>query len=37
MRDKDIEAYLCGGVRKLGGIAYKFVSPGIKPLTYKNL
>lgn len=28
MREKDIERILVHGVRKLGGIAYKFVSPG---------
>lgn len=28
MRERDIEAYLRGRVKALGGIAYKFVSPG---------
>lgn len=28
MREKAIEAYLCREVKKLGGIAYKFTSPG---------
>lgn len=28
MREKDIEAYLRDEIRKAGGIAYKFVSPG---------
>ena len=28
MRERDIEAYLRGRVKALGGVAYKFVSPG---------
>lgn len=28
MREKDIEAYLVRRVKELGGVAYKFVSPG---------
>jgi len=28
MRERDIEAYLRARVKALGGIAYKFVSPG---------
>lgn len=28
MRERDIEAYLVTKVRKAGGVAYKFVSPG---------
>ena len=28
VRERDIEARLRDGVKKLGGIAYKFVSPG---------
>lgn len=28
MREKDIEKYLRDKVKRLGGIAYKFVSPG---------
>lgn len=28
MRERDIEAYLREKVKQLGGIAYKFVSPG---------
>lgn len=27
-RESDAEAFLCKEIRKLGGIAYKFVSPG---------
>ena len=28
MAEKDIERFLVNGVKKLGGVAYKFVSPG---------
>lgn len=28
MRERDIEAYLRDQIKRLGGIAYKFVSPG---------
>ena len=28
MREKQIERYLVEGVKKLGGLCYKFVSPG---------
>lgn len=28
MLERDIERYLCDEVKKLGGIAYKFTSPG---------
>lgn len=28
MREKDVERILVTGVRKLGGVAFKFVSPG---------
>lgn len=28
MREKDIEKKLVSGIRKLGGVAFKFVSPG---------
>lgn len=28
MREKDVEAYLVRRVKELGGVAYKFVSPG---------
>lgn len=28
MTEKDIERFLVNGVKKLGGVAYKFVSPG---------
>lgn len=28
MAEKDIERFLVTGVKKLGGVAYKFVSPG---------
>ena len=28
MNEKDVESYLVDGVRKLGGRAYKFTSPG---------
>lgn len=28
MREKEIEKFLVDGVRKMGGVAFKFVSPG---------
>ena len=28
MREKEIEKFLVNGVRKMGGVAFKFVSPG---------